>query len=81
MFMKHKGVPVMPQSCFGLFFRLPCFTLVVLASILFVPTLTSAKETDQDTRVAHPSDASKIFRWCLDRVEDTDLLSRLVANR
>jgi len=22
------------------------------------------------TRVANPSDASKIFRWCLDRVED-----------
>ncbi len=24
------------------------------------------------TRVAHPSDATKIFRWCLDRVEDLD---------
>ena len=24
------------------------------------------------TRVANPSDATKIFRWCLDRVEDSD---------
>ncbi len=24
------------------------------------------------TRVAHPSDANKIFRWCLERVEDPD---------
>lgn len=24
------------------------------------------------TRVAHPSDAAKIFRWCLERVEDPD---------
>ena len=52
MFLRHQGVPIVPQSCFSSFFRLPSFTLVILVSLLFVPPFTSAKETDQDLPVS-----------------------------
>ena len=42
----------MSQSCFGSFVRLPSLPLVILASLLFVPTFTSAKETDQEMPVS-----------------------------
>ena len=52
MFIRHQGVPIVPQSCFSSIFRLPSFPLVILASLLFVPTFTSANETDQDMPVS-----------------------------
>ena len=42
----------MLQSCFGSFLRLPSFPLVIMASLLFVPPFTLAKETDQDMPVS-----------------------------
>ena len=42
----------MPQPCFGWFLRLPSFTLVILASLLFVPPFAFANETDQDVPVS-----------------------------
>ena len=42
----------MPQSCCSVFFRLPSFPLVILTSLLFTPTFTSANETDQEMPVS-----------------------------
>jgi len=42
----------MPQSCFRVCFRLPSFPLVILTSLLFVPSFTSANETDQEMPVS-----------------------------
>ena len=42
----------MPQSCLSVFFRLPSFPLVILTSLLFVPSFTFANETDQEMPVS-----------------------------
>jgi len=40
------------QSCLSVFFRLPSFPLVILTSLLFVPSFTFANETDQEMPVS-----------------------------
>ena len=42
----------MLRHCFGSIFRLPALPLVLLVSFLFVPSVTSANETDQDVPVS-----------------------------
>ena len=42
----------MPHSWFGSISRFPAFPLVLLISLLVVPSVTSANETDQDVPVS-----------------------------